>query len=74
VAVFALMRDASQSKRSAPLAALSFLIGIAALIAFIALNRMMAPPFPKFATYPSASHTNAPGTVQLTNNASATNK
>ena len=33
-------------RRWAP--ALAFLIGVGALVAFIVLNRMMAPPFPNF--------------------------
>jgi hypothetical protein len=68
------MSDTSQPKRSTPLAALSLVIGIAALIGFFVLNRLMAPPFPKFATQPSGSNTNSPAAVQLTNNGSATGK
>jgi hypothetical protein len=39
--------------------ALSLIIGLAALAAFIFLNRMMAPPFPKFAVSPLEGLTNA---------------
>jgi hypothetical protein len=62
----------SQPKRSTPLAALSLLIGIAALVGFFILNSMMAPPFPKFATNPSAGATNAASST--TNSGSMTNK
>jgi hypothetical protein len=48
---------------------LAFLIGLGALIAFVLLNRMMAPPFPKFNVSPTAglyvtnsAATNSPST------------
>jgi hypothetical protein len=45
---------------------LAFLIGLGALIAFVLLNRMMAPPFPKFNVSPTAG-------LYVTNSAAATN-
>jgi len=55
---------------------LAFLIGLGALIAFVLLNRMMAPPFPRFNVSPTAGlyvTNNAPAGSQSTNS-SSTNK
>jgi hypothetical protein len=69
------MSQSPQPKRSVPLAALSLIIGVAALVAFVLLNRMMAPPFPRFSVSPTAglAFTNSAAS-QPTNSAPPTNK
>jgi hypothetical protein len=62
--------DSHPPKHSKPLAVISLLIGLAALIGFIVLNRLMAPPFPKFATKPGQTNSAA----EPTNSSTSTNK
>ena len=54
--------DSSQQNNRPWASALAFIIGVGALIAFILLNRKMAPPFPNFGTnsVQQAASTNAP--------------
>jgi hypothetical protein len=58
-------------KRRPGLALLSLIIGLVALGSFIFLNRMMAPPFPRFNVSPTAGLTNF--VAASTNAATATN-
>lgn len=55
---------------------LAFLIGLGALIAFVLLNRMMAPPFPRFNVSPTAGLyvTNNAAAASQSTNAFSTNK
>jgi hypothetical protein len=60
-----------EPKRRPVLSALSFVIAIVALIAFIVLNRMMAPPFPRFSVSPTAGLTNYTATNAASSNSPA---
>jgi len=65
------MSNLPAPKRRPGLAVLSLVIGLAALGAFIFLNRMMAPPFPRFSVSPMAGLTNA--ILQSSNKVAGTN-
>jgi hypothetical protein len=55
------MSNSPQPKYSKPLAAISLIIALLAFVAFIIVNRITAPPYPKpQATTNSATATNAP--------------
>jgi hypothetical protein len=67
------MTEQREGRARPVLSVLALLIGIAAVIAFILLNRMMAPPFPRFNVSPTAGLYVTNNPAQSTNS-SLTNK